>query len=227
MLRNNFSLGVSLWLTLACTWTNFATADIRTDSTSSYPFYIAKQYVTEFYPLLLSFEQRRVGSPNRIVGPDRISPIYHFVVAINDDTLYASSFVNVKDQPLVVTIPSTVATYSILALDPYGNIFETGIQTGTPGTYALTGPGWVGTLPEGVKPFAVPVNFFTLIFRADKFSATGQDQTTEADQFRRSLRSQTLSDYVADPSGGTASIVLKFIQYTYKDHCRHIGGPIS
>jgi hypothetical protein len=130
----------------------------------------------------------------------------HFVVAINDDTLYASVFATVGDQPLVVTIPTTSVTYSILALDAYGDIFETGIAPGTPGTFALTGPGWTGTLPPGVTPFPVPVKFFLSIFRADKFSASGKDQTKQAELFRESLKAQALSDYVADPSGGRTKI---------------------
>jgi hypothetical protein len=49
-----------------------------------------------------------------LAGPVRISPIYHFVVAVNDDTLYASAFGNVAQQPLVVTIPTASVTYSEL-----------------------------------------------------------------------------------------------------------------
>lgn len=171
------------------------------------PYAISKDYVTEFYPLILSFTQTKIGTFNRLVGPNRISPLYHVVVAINDDTLYASSFANVKDEPLIVTIPSTLTTYSMLTLDAYGNIFETGIQAGAPGTYAFTGPGWSGTLPLGVRPFPVPYDFFVLIFRADKFSSTGEDLTQEADTFRRTLKAQTLSNYLINPSAGQTTIL--------------------
>jgi len=40
-----------------------------------------------------------------------------------------------------------------------------------------------------------------LIFRADKFSSAGQDQSTQANDFRKALTTQTLSNYV--PDGGT------------------------
>jgi len=141
-----------------------------------------------------------------MAAPDRISHIYHIVVAINDDTLYASSLLDLKDQPVIVTIPETTATYSILTLDPFGNIFESGINSETPGTYALTGPEWTGMLPSDVTSIAMPLNFSALIFRADKFSAMGEDQTAEASLFRESLMLATLSDYLNDPTAGATTI---------------------
>jgi hypothetical protein len=97
-------------------------------------------YVVTFYPLWFTFNQGRFGTPNRLAGPDRVSPLYQSVVAVNDDTLYASTFLDLTAQPVILTIPATTATYSVLTLDPYGDIFESGIQPQTPGTYALTGP---------------------------------------------------------------------------------------
>jgi hypothetical protein len=167
-------------------------------------------YVVQFYPLWFTYHQSQLGTPNRLGGPDRISPLYHSVVAINDDTLYASTFLDLTAQPVILTIPATTATYSVLTLDPYGNIFETGIQPQTPGTYGLTGPDFTGTLPAGVTPIAMPLNFTTLIFRADKFSSTGEDQMAAAEQFRASLRTATLSEYLNDPSAGTPEIVPEF-----------------
>jgi len=173
-------------------------------------------YVTQFYPLWFTFYQFQIATHNRLVGPTRISPLYQIVVAINDDTLYASTFLELATQPIVLTIPATTATYSILTLDPYGNVFDVGLPAQTAGTFALTGPGFVGTLPVEVTPIAMPFNFMSLIFRADKFSSTNQDQTSLATAFRAALQTQTLCDYQNlpcpngvphDPSGGTALIL--------------------
>ncbi len=174
------------------------------------------QYVIQFYPLWFTYYQSVIGSVNRLIGPNRISPIYKSVVAINDDTLYASTFVDVAAQPVILTIPSTTATYSILTLDPYGNIFDSGIPAATPGTFGLTGPGFTGTLPQGVTPIALPLDFQMLIFRADKYSVTNEDETDEAEQFRRSLTMQTLCRYLDEPCpdgppndrGGDATLIL-------------------
>ena len=197
----SFMLAVSL--VVLC-----AQADIvAAESQASTPFATAKAYVSEFYPLFLSHLQLQLGTTNRLVGPIRISPVYHIVVAINDDTLYASMFVNVTAQPMIVTIPRTQVIYSILTQDPYGDIFETGIAAGTPGTYALTGPGWTGTLPVGVTPVPVPFNFFSLIFRADKFSPKGVNETAAAKLFRATLKAQPLSDYITNPTAGNTTIL--------------------
>jgi hypothetical protein len=154
------------------------------------PFDTTVAYVVQFYPLWFTYYQSLLATPNRLAGPNRISPIYHYVVAINVDTLYASSFLDLTAQPVILEIPSTPVRYSILMLDPYGDIFDAGIPTQTAGTFALTGPGFTGTVPADVTPIAMPLDFSTLIFRADKFSSTGVDQTKEAQAFRTSLKTQ-------------------------------------
>ena len=66
-------------------------------------------YVVQFYPLWFTYYQSQLASHgrNRLVGPDRISPIYHYVVAINVDTLYVSSYLDLTAGPVILTIPAT------------------------------------------------------------------------------------------------------------------------
>jgi Protein of unknown function (DUF1254) len=167
------------------------------------PFNTTVAYVAQFYPLWFTYYQRLLGTPNtnRLIGPDRVSPIYHYAVAVNVDTLYASSFLNLSAEPVVVTIPTTPSfpstNFSILMLDPYGDLLPASASIPkTPGSYALIGPGgFTGTLPPGVTPITLPLNYSFLAFRADKF-------VQQADAFRRALKSQTLSDYLKTPPGG-------------------------
>jgi len=112
-------------------------------------------------------------------------------MAINVDTLYVSSYLDLTAGPVILTIPATPPfppkSYSILMLDPYGDLLPASIAQ-APGSYALIGPGgFTGTLPTDVTPITLPVDFSALIFRADKFSPTGEDQIKQADAFRRSL----------------------------------------
>lgn len=161
------------------------------------------RYVVHFYPRWFTYAQENHTSTNRLVGPDRMAPIYHDVVAPNDDTLYVSSFIDLTEQPVILTIPATTVTYSLLVLDPYGDILNNGdILPATlgPGVYALTGPNWSGTLPSEVTQVSVPLDVTQWIIRADKYSSTGEDQIAEAVQFRSSLRLGTLSEYLTDPS---------------------------
>jgi hypothetical protein len=180
------------------------------------PFNTTVAYVVQFYPLWFTYYQTLLAKPNRSVGPNRISPLYHYVVAINVDTLYASSYLDLSDQPVILTIPTTPPfppmSYSILMLDPYGDIFDAGIPR-QPGIYGLTGPGFTGTLPAEVTPIAMPLDFSALIFRADKFSGD-LDQTPQADAFRKSLTTQSLSDYVSNPDGRTPTKILPEILFS-------------
>lgn len=164
-------------------------------------------YVAQFYPLWFTYNQSRFATHNQLVGPKTVTPLYHIVVAINVDTLYASTFLSLAAEPVVLTIPGTKATYSMLTLDPYGDIFQTTIPAMTPGIYGFTGPGYTGTLPNTVTPVAMPLDDCVLIFRADKYSASGEDQRAEAEHFRASLQLQGLSGYQSDPSGGQSWIL--------------------
>jgi hypothetical protein len=169
-------------------------------------------YVTTFYPLWFTYYQSQLTTTNRLAGPERISSLYHIVVAINDDTLYASTFLDLTNQPAIVTIPSatvfpnTTVTYSILTLDPYGTVYEL-LPGQTAGTFGLTGPGFTGTLPANVIPVSMPLNHMILIFRIDKYSSTNVNQIGAAQVFRATLRCATLSEYQNDPAGGNTLIV--------------------
>ena len=174
-------------------------------------------YVANFYPLWFTYYQSQLGNGNRLVGPERVTPIYKVVVLINVDTLYASTFLDLTAEPIILIIPSTPVTYSILTLDPYGSVLDVGLEAGTPGTYALTGPGFSGKLPRGVTRISFPLNHSTLIFRADKFSASGQNQIRESDEFRRSLQMQTLSDYNAGkPAAATLILPVEAFSIPFK-----------
>ncbi len=162
-------------------------------------------YVINFYPLWFTYYQSRLGGENVLAGPVRVSPLYQAVVAINVDTIYTSAIVYVKAQPVILTVPPTTANYSVLTLDPYGNIFETKIKA--PGTYGLTSPGYRGPLPAGAVRIEMPLDVSNLIFRADKYSETGEDLTAQARAFRASLRLLPLKEYVVNPAGGATRIV--------------------
>ena len=122
------------------------------------------------------------------MGPDRVTPIYNSVVLINVDTVYASAFLDLRAGPVVLTVPETPVNYSILLLDPYGDIFQTALQPNTPGVYALTGPGFSGALPPGVTPVTTLLNAMTLIFRADRY-APASSATPYADETAQATRS--------------------------------------
>ncbi|WP_134071276.1 DUF1254 domain-containing protein [Mycobacteroides salmoniphilum] len=91
------------------------------------------------------------------------------VTAPNADTLYTNAFVDVSKEPYVLSLPEANDRYSLFPmLDGYTNVFEVPGKrtTGTgPQTYAITGPGWKGTLPEGVKEYRSPTSMVWLLGR--------------------------------------------------------------
>lgn len=190
-------------LILACVC---ASPSLSQPSSSNPQYDTTIAYLEQFYPLWFTYNQSR-GTPNRMVGPDRISPLYQTVVAINVDTLYASAFLDLTAQPVVLTVPPTSVTYSVLVLDPYGNIINTPISTTAPGVYEFIGPGYTGAPVANVTPVMPKLNHMIVIFRADKYSSTNQEQIKQAEQFRKSLLTQTLSGWQANPTGGQAVIL--------------------
>jgi hypothetical protein len=168
---------------------------------------VARNYLIRFYPLWFTCNQARGPHSRMFCGPDKITPIFQTVVAINVDTLYASIFMDLTDEPVVVTVPQTTVTYSMLPLDPYGTILQTNVKPQTPGVYAFVGPHSKGRVPANVHVVPVPVDFPIVLFRADRHAADGTPQEREAEAFRKALKGQSLSTYLKNPAGGAALIL--------------------
>jgi hypothetical protein len=91
------------------------------------------------------------------------------VTAPNADTLYTSAFFDVGKEPWVLSIPDMKDRYFLFPmLDGWTNVFQVpGKRTTGTGaqTYAITGPGWKGTLPSGVKEYKSPTSIVWLLGR--------------------------------------------------------------
>ena len=143
---------------------------------SASPSSIARNYTIRFYPRFFTYLQQSLGTPNQLVGPDGMGPVVGVVPAPNDDTIYATCFLNLAQGPEIFAVPATQVTYSLATMDVFGSAFQTNIQKQTPGTYGLVPPGWHGTLPRGVTKVPVPYPVTVWFIRADKYKASGQDE---------------------------------------------------
>jgi hypothetical protein len=185
-----------------------AAASARAAPPSAKPFFqVAENYTIRYYPRFMTYVQQSLGGFNRLAGPRRVGPLYGYVVSINVDTLYASFFLDLSQGPEIFTIPKTGVTYSLLTLDVFGDAFQTKIKSQTPGTYGLVPKGWKGKLPPGATRITVPYPVTTWIIRADKYSATGQNQVHQAGVFRRTLRLAPVPAYENNPKSGATKIV--------------------
>jgi hypothetical protein len=94
---------------------------------------------------------------------------YRDVTAPNADTLYESGFIDVSKEPWVLSLPDANDRYYLFPmLDGWTDVFQVPGKrtTGTgPQKYAITGPGWSGTLPEGVTEYKSPTAIVWFIGR--------------------------------------------------------------
>ncbi|WP_206754529.1 DUF1254 domain-containing protein, partial [Leptolyngbya sp. FACHB-36] len=91
------------------------------------------------------------------------------VVAPNNDTLYSTTLLDLRQEPVVLSVPDTNGRYySLQFFDNYTNTFAyVGRRvTGTSaGEYAIVGPNWCGSLPSNFKQIKSPVNMVFILGR--------------------------------------------------------------
>ncbi|HUD54334.1 MAG TPA: DUF1254 domain-containing protein [Terracidiphilus sp.] len=95
-------------------------------------------------------------------------------VGVNHDTLLVVGWLDLSKGPLVLSVPDMSGRYySVQFTDPFNTDFAyvgtrtTGTQTGD---YLITGPGWKGSVPQGMKQVASPNNSVLVIGRVLVYS---------------------------------------------------------
>ncbi|HTO88445.1 MAG TPA: DUF1254 domain-containing protein [Thermoanaerobaculia bacterium] len=93
----------------------------------------------------------------------------HTVTAPNADTLYTVVWLDVSKEPWIVSIPDMKDRFFLFPmLDGWTNVFQDPGKrtTGTKAQkYAITGPGWSGTLPAGVTEYKAPTGMVWVLGR--------------------------------------------------------------
>ncbi len=141
---------------------------------------VAEAYVYG-YPLVLMDASRQVMTA--VPKPTtRAAPINQFndskefpdatftnVVSPNADTLYSFSWLDLSKEPLVLSLPDTGDRYYLMQmLDGWTNVFASpGTRTtgNRKGDYAIVGPRFNGTLPNGVEEIKSPTSLVWIIGR--------------------------------------------------------------
>lgn len=135
------------------------------------------------YPLVLMDVTRRVMT--NVAAPDdaRIrAPMFEFANAQqyptaayrdaafpNADTLYSSAWLNLAREPWVLHVPDTGDRFYLMQMmDAWNNVFaDPGTRTtgNRAGDFVLTGPGWSGKLPVGMREIKSPTNTVWILGR--------------------------------------------------------------
>jgi len=93
----------------------------------------------------------------------------HTVTAPNADTLYTTAWMDVSQEPWVLSVPDMGDRYFLLPmLSGWTDVFQVpGKRTtgGKAAKYVITGPGWSGTLPPGATEYKSPTGMVWLLGR--------------------------------------------------------------
>jgi hypothetical protein len=133
------------------------------------------------YPLITMDLTRQVTT--NVAAPDGLSaPVGQFVnareyptaafrevTAPNVDTLYSSAWLDLSKEPYILSLPDEGDRYYLMPmLSGWTDVFQVPGKRTTGDkaqTFAITGPGWVGTLPAGVAQYKSPTNLVWIIGR--------------------------------------------------------------
>jgi hypothetical protein len=145
------------------------------------------------YPLVTMGMTRRVMTnveqPKGMSGPmgwltkARVYPDanFHDVPAPNADTLYTTAWLDVANEPWVLTVPDSDGRYYLLPmLSGWTEVFEApGTRTtgNGPQQLVISGPGWSGPTPEGFTKLESPTS---LVWMLGRLYCSGTPEDYEA-----------------------------------------------
>ncbi|MBK6740781.1 MAG: DUF1254 domain-containing protein [Haliea sp.] len=132
------------------------------------------------------------------------------VVTPNSDTPYSILWLDLRAEPMIISVPAVPAPryYSVQLID--GNTFNYGYigsrATGTEaGDYMVVGPGWRGETPAGVKgTFESSTDFSLTLFRTQLFNS---DDMPNVAKVQAGYKVQPLSAFLGQPAPPAAPAV--------------------
>jgi hypothetical protein len=160
------------------------------------------------YPLITMDVTRRVMTnvpPGKVPGMGPAGAFYHYrtypdanfksVVRPNFDTLYSSAWLDVGQEPMILSVPDTQGRYYLLPIyDMWTDAFAVpGTRTSgnEAGHFGIVLEGWQGELPEGVQKIEAPTPYLWIIGRTQTNGVADYDAVHEVqDAYRLTPLSQ-------------------------------------
>lgn len=154
------------------------------------------------YPLVI-MDLTRAGTEAGVGPPNHLKRVRAFpdaqfkeVVRPNVDTLYTSAFIDMAKGPFVFEMPAQDQRYELMPfMDGWTNVFAApGTRTlgAAGGRFLLAGPGWSGTVPEGLSLLRAPTRMVWLIGRTQ---TNGTADYPAVHRLQDGIRLRTLDDW--------------------------------
>lgn len=132
------------------------------------------------------------------------------ILSPNSDTPYSVSWLDLRAEPVVITVPKVDSGryYSVQLVD--GNLYNDGYigsrTTGNEaGSYAIVGPDWQGDSPEGIgKVFHSTTPFMLAIFRTQLFNPKDMPSVVK---IQAGFNIQPLSAFQNKPAPAAAPVI--------------------
>jgi hypothetical protein len=132
------------------------------------------------------------------------------VITPNSDTPYSLLWLDLRAEPVVLSVPAVEKTryYSVMLCD--GNTFNYGYigsrATGSDaGDYLVVGPSWQGATPPGIKKvFQSTTQFSAAAYRTQLFSAADMPNV---EKVQAGYKVQALSVYLKQPATTAATAI--------------------
>ncbi len=110
------------------------------------------------------------------VFPD---PTFVSVASANVDTLYSTAWLDLTEEPIVLSVPDTGGRYYLMPLfDGWTNVFASpGSRTtgNGAGNFAIVGPDWEGSIPDGLQVFQSPTAMVWILGRTQTNGTSDYD----------------------------------------------------
>jgi hypothetical protein len=132
------------------------------------------------------------------------------VITPNSDTPYSIAWLDLRAEPIVLSVPAVEKTRYFSAMLCDGNTFNYGYigsrATGSDaGDYLVVGPNWQGVTPPGIKKvFQSSTQFSAVAYRTQLFNAADMPNV---EKVQAGYKVQTLSAYLKQPAPPAAPAI--------------------
>jgi hypothetical protein len=166
----------------------------------------------------------QLASMHRVTTPEDTA-----VVTPNSDTPYSTLWLDLRTEPMVISVPAVPKEryYSVQLID--GNTYNYGYigsrATGSePGDYLVVGPDWKGEKPAGIKKvFSSTTPFSFIVYRTQLFNPADMPNV---EKVQAGYKAQPLSTFLKQPAPPAAP-KIEFLPATSQEIKQNFFGYLA